>query len=126
MNPLHAEIASLRRENDELRAEITVLRAELAPIPSLVINGVKLTPSETTLLSALIRGRVVPLARLVRILYDSEPPLCADANARVFMLRLRRKLKALGVSILNLRHQGYFIADDHKAVLAAATGEPRS
>ena len=71
---------------------------------SLVVDGrsVDLTKNEWTLMSDVLRylGRVVTYESCYRLLWDDEEPEDADRALRIHLVRLRKKLRPLGLANL--------------------------
>ena len=119
MNPLHAEIAALRAENESLKAEVAILRDEVAPAPVLRLRGVEISPSEGQVLALLLRRSSVTRDQISIALWGDSAPACEKATIRVLIFRLRAKLASREVYIDHTRGEGYRISTEYKARLSA-------
>lgn len=69
---LHKEIADLRRENDELKAELSVLKSALAGTRNRIARTFKLPPKCAQLLAVLMSGREYTKSHLHELVWDGR------------------------------------------------------
>ncbi len=69
---LHQEIASLRRENDELRAELDVIKSALAGTKHQIARTFRLPPKCAQLLAILMSGREYTKSHLHEPVWDGR------------------------------------------------------
>lgn len=113
-NPLLDEIAKLRAENEDLRAQVAYLKP--APDIEKLFNlrtSLRMPPAQARMLLIIAQRseRMVPFEDL-----HSDP-----AVARVQICRIRTKLPA-DVTINNSRGAGYFMSKDSAARVLAIAG----
>lgn len=111
-NPLHKEIASLRSENDELRATVRNLRDWLMP-PIQFPRAWGLTACESRVLAALY-GSPHGLTReaLHIAAYENEEPTSEIKIVDVFVCKARVKLEPHGVLFRSIWGRGYALAPE--------------
>lgn len=95
--------ARLREENETLREEVRQLRNALAPRGVRLPDGLHLTPMEYEFFAHLSSRQLATHESLALLATASM----SDHTVVVYIYRLRRKLKAYGVTIANVWGVGY-------------------
>lgn len=113
---LERKLARLEAENEELREKVEFLSAALTPPQSLPI-GLHLSASEERLLLTLAGREWASFDVLSAALYwDKEEPR-ENQTIRVFVQKVRTKLKPFGITIKTRWGTGYYIEPEDRAKL---------
>lgn len=125
-------IAALRSENEILRWELEDIRARIAPPPTFP-SAWRLAPIEARVLAAILAAspEVAAFERLILALYGDCEPMSAGNCISAFVVRVRRKLAAIGLPdvIRTEMRAGYRIsavARDRLLAVQAAENDRRA
>lgn len=100
--------ARLAADNDELREQVRVLRAELRPAPGWEPPAeLHLTPREATIVAALVARERCTREALMIGLYSDCPDGRDPKILDVFICHIRRKLAPFGLTIETVYGAGY-------------------
>ncbi|MBS7539746.1 winged helix-turn-helix domain-containing protein [Ancylobacter lacus] len=109
-------LTDIRRENDRLRAENERLVEQVAGYRAMLDGDAplppdwRLTKTETALLRVLASGRLYSVRLIMDALYwrrTNEVPY--DDIVGVYVCRIRKKLRPLGIDIITVSGQGYYL-----------------
>ena len=133
-DPLHAVIARLRAENDELRARVDWLEQMLVPPDEPFPRGWRLLPAETRLLALLLRRAPLSVRHdaIFHAVVRSPDRETSGKTVQAQICGTRRRLRELcpEATIYTVRYQGYGLSAASKAAIvaaiarAAAAGDP--
>lgn len=114
------QIRRLRERIDLLEEEVRQLRAIISPDASFEYEALKIRPVGRKMLAKLVNAcpNVVSYETMAMQSYGREPMLKNTVTAHV--MRLRRKLKVIGVEVKSSWGFGYYITKDDKARIEAA------
>ncbi len=115
------ELEEMVRERDET---IRLFRLEFDS-GARIAKKLELTRSERVCLGVLMKLERASFKTLMAALYDGSSYEWRDDNVvKVFVCKLRRKLKSVGVSVNNDWGIGYYLSADHKSLIHALLDEP--
>ncbi len=100
----------VRYEIKELVEEVHRLKILLRPPMIFPVNW-NLSAHESRVLAAIYAGRDKPVSkpRLIHAVYGDEEPEFSEDSLGIFIMRVRRKLKPLGVTVLNVHGVGWHL-----------------
>ena len=127
-DPLHTELAVLRRENDELRGEVADLKALLKPrAGARRLGGVVFTPFEWVIVQLLASRAGATREQIGFALHQGKAERSAKA-VDVLVMKVRRKLAPLAVTIFNTHGRGWWIeaADRRRLAEFSAAEEAKT
>lgn len=105
-------LAALREENDELRERVCQLTEELASTRFVFPRELRLTASETVVFRHLLSRDVINRRSAMLLLHAGRPGDEPDEHlVDVHIMRIRRKVAALGIRIENIWGQGWRVLD---------------
>lgn len=116
MNMTVAPLDALKAENENLREQVAYLRGQLTPVDTTIPLEWKLSPSEKTLFLCLLGREMATNGTLMTALYigrAKEEPY--NGIIRVFIEKMRRKLRPFGVEISTSWGEGYSLSPEVRA-----------
>lgn len=114
---------NLYEENCLLKERIIQLETVLGAVPAPLALG--LTQSQGRIFSVLMRRQMATKEQLIAAVYTDfgrEPPVYDTIH--VFIVKIRKKLKKLGIRIRTIPQHGYAIDADQKKKLISILESP--
>lgn len=111
------------RQIEELREEIALLRERLALMNEalsgrcMYLPGVRLSPTERTILNLLAIRPIVGRGQAIDVIYGCRAEPAGEKIMDVFIHRMRKKLKPYGIEIETVWGHGYRLPPESKAAL---------
>lgn len=99
----------------QLEDQVEVLKDALADRAVPLPEEWRLTAMEEAVFRVLLKHDVARLTAISAALYSDRPDPPDDNIIRVFIFRIRRKLKPFGITIARARHVGYALDDATRA-----------